>query len=84
MKSINQKKEIITTDFLQLNKVTVEPLINTAEKFKGWERRIFMAEVVRVPGSGGQSWAEREPGWNRGAIQKGLQEPESGAVILKG
>lgn len=68
-------------DFLQLNEITSELLINTAEKFEGGERRIFMAEVVKALGPGGQSEAERELGWNRGTIRKGLSELETGIII---
>ena len=68
-------------NFLQLNKITAELLINTAEKFENWERRIFMAEVVNALGPGGQREAERELGWNRVTIRKGLEELESGIII---
>lgn len=68
-------------DFLQLNEITAELLVNTAEKFEGGERRIFMAEVVNALGPGGQCEAERELGWNRGTIRKGLQELETGIII---
>ena len=67
--------------FLQLNTVTADLLMNTAERFDDWKRRIFMAEVVRALGPGGQREAERELGWNRGTIRKGLQEPENGIII---
>ena len=52
--------------------------IETAQKLKGHERRIFMAKVVRLLGPGGQREAERELGWNRGTIRKGRQELSSG------
>ncbi|MDM8517936.1 ISAzo13 family transposase [Desulfobacterales bacterium HSG16] len=68
-------------DFLQLNQITAELLINTAEKFEGGERRIFMAEVVNALGPGGQREAERELGWNRWTIRKGLKELETGIII---
>lgn len=56
--------------------------IDTAKQFKGSVRRIFMARVVRdVLGEGGQREAEREFGWNRGTIRKGMQELESGIPI---
>ena len=50
--------------------------IKTARRLKGYSRRIFMAEIVKAYGQGGQRWAERELGWNRGTIRKGMEELE--------
>ena len=50
--------------------------INTSKKLKGSDRRQFMAEVVKGLGRGGQIIAERELGWNRRTIRKGMQELE--------
>ena len=55
--------------------------IDTAKKLQGSHRRHFMAQVVKTLGRGGQSLAERELGWNRGTIRKGLGELESGQPI---
>jgi Rhodopirellula transposase DDE domain len=55
--------------------------INTAKKLKGSDRRQFMAEVVKGLGRGGQIIAERELGWNRRTIRKGMQELEHGMSI---
>jgi hypothetical protein len=52
--------------------------VETAEKLKGSDRRIFMAQVVKMLGKGGQRRAERELGWNRDVIRKGTRELESG------
>ncbi len=52
--------------------------VETAQKLKGHERRIFMAKVVRLLGPGGQRQAESELGWNRGTIRKGRKELSSG------
>lgn len=52
--------------------------IKTAQKLKGSERRQFMAEVVKSLGFAGQIIAERELGWNRRTIRKGMQELEHG------
>jgi len=49
----------------------------TAEKLKGSDRRQFMAEVVKSLGIGGQTWVERELGWNRRTIRNGRKELES-------
>jgi hypothetical protein len=58
--------------------------IKTAQKLKGSDRRQFMAEVVKGFGIGGQTLAERELGWNRRTIRKGMQELLSGQAIVDG
>lgn len=45
---------------------------------KGSNRRKFMARVVKGLGKGGQRQAEKELGWDRGTIRKGMCELESG------
>lgn len=50
--------------------------IETARRLKGYDRRGFMAQIVKAYGKGGQRWAERELGWNRGTIRKGTKELE--------
>jgi len=52
--------------------------IETARALKGSDRRIFMAQVVKALGKGGQRRAERELKWNRGTIRLGMHELESG------
>jgi len=49
-----------------------------ADALKGYARRIFMAQVVKALGKGGQRTAETELNWNRGTIRKGFQELETG------
>ena len=56
----------------------------TAQKLKGSDRRQFMAEVVKGLGIGGQTRAERELGWNRRTIRKGMKELLSGELIVDG
>jgi len=58
--------------------------IKTAKQLKGSNRRQFMAEVVKNLGIGGQTLVERELGWNRRTIRKGMQELESGQPIIDG
>jgi hypothetical protein len=41
-----------------------------------------MARTVQALGEGGQRLAERELGWNRGTIRKGLHELKQGIVCL--
>ena len=54
----------------------------TAQQLRGSARRLFMARTVRELGPGGQSVAERELGWNRETIRKGLHELSSGITCL--
>ena len=49
-----------------------------ADTLKGGERRVFMAQVVKALGKGGQRRAEVELGWDRHTIRKGMHELESG------
>lgn len=56
--------------------------IETAKVLRGDERRIFMARIVKMLGRGGQSYAEREFGWNRRTIRKGTHEVESGVRCI--
>jgi hypothetical protein len=57
-------------------------LLNTAKELKGSVRRMFMARAVQALGEGGQRLAERELGWNRGTIRKGMHEVECGMVCV--
>src|SRR6516225_8615252 len=52
--------------------------IETAQALKGSARRLFMARTFKDIGPGGQRYAEREFGWNRGLIRQGAHELESG------
>ena len=56
--------------------------IDTAKTLKGSARRLFMARTVKELGAGGQRRAERELGWNRQTIRKGLRELERGIICL--
>lgn len=56
-----------------------KPLLrDTAKKLKGYARRLFMAEAVEGYGRGGQNWAQKELGWNRCTIRKGMHELRCG------
>lgn len=57
-------------------------VLNTAKDLKGCARRMFMARTVQALGEGGQRLAERELGWNRGTIRKGMHEVEQGMVCV--
>lgn len=56
--------------------------VDTAKTLKGSARRLFMARTVTELGPGGQRRAERDLGWNRQTIRKGLHELECGVVCL--
>ena len=53
-------------------------LLNTAKELKGSAHRVFMARTVQALGPGGQRLAERELGWNRGTMRKGMHELRTG------
>jgi len=57
-------------------------LIDTAKQLKGSGRRQFMARTVKALGPGGASRVEREFGWNRKTIRKGMHEIDSGITCL--
>lgn len=61
---------------MELSQALKELFKNTAERLSGYERRQFMASVVKLLGYGGASQAERELGWNRGTIRKAQEEAE--------
>ncbi len=54
----------------------------TAKTLKGHARRRFLAQTVKELGPGGQRRAERELGWNRETIRKGLHELDSGLICI--
>jgi hypothetical protein len=56
--------------------------IETARSLQGSARRLFMARTVKEIGPGGQRYAARELGWNRGLISTGTHELESGFLCL--
>src|SRR6516165_4385127 len=55
-----------------------EYLQGTADSLRGSDRRLFMARTVRMLGPAGQRRAERELGWNRVTVRKGMRELTSG------
>jgi len=56
--------------------------VETAHSLKGSVRRIFMARTVRELGPGGQRRAERELGWDRATIRKGMHELTKGIICV--
>lgn len=65
-----------------LTEVWKELFIETAKELKGSGRRLFMARTAESLGPGGQRQAERELGWNRKTIRKGMRELNSGFRCL--
>lgn len=65
---------------LELTDSLKDLLKDTVERLRGTERRQFMAQVVQGLGVGGQAQAERDLGWNRGTIRKGLYELAHGPI----
>ncbi len=67
---------------MELTEAVKELLLETAKALKGSTRRMFMARAVQALGEGGQRLAERELGWNRGPIRKGMHEVEHRIVCV--
>jgi Rhodopirellula transposase DDE domain len=67
---------------LELTPSIKEILVETASKLKGSERRRFLAQIVSELGYGGQLLVEKELGWDRGTIRKGMKELESGITCI--
>jgi hypothetical protein len=67
---------------MNLTEALKQHLIQTADALKGSDRRAFMARTVQLMGRGGQRLAERELGWSRATIHKGMHELQSGIVCL--
>src|SRR5437588_6877419 len=67
---------------MELTEAVKDLLVQTAKALKGSARRLFLARTVQALGKGGQRLAERELGWNRGTIRKGMREVEHGIVCV--
>lgn len=69
---------------MELDEAVKELLRETEKALKGSTRRLFMARTVHALGEGGRGrcLVERELGWNRGTIRKGLHELKQGIVCL--
>jgi len=69
---------------MELTKTLKSIFIQVAKMLKGHDRRVFMAQIVKKLGKGGQSQAEIELGWDRGTIRKGTHELEKGIECYDG
>jgi len=76
------KKNTLGGTKMELTREVKALLLKTAKDLKGSALRMFMARTVQALGPGGQRLAERELGWNRGTIRKGMHEVEHGIVCL--
>jgi hypothetical protein len=63
---------------MELTAQVKEYLQGTADSLRGADRRLFLARTVRLLGPAGQRRAERELGWNRLTIRKGMHELSGG------
>src|SRR6266853_2463415 len=78
------KKNFLGGRRMELTEVVKELLMETAKALKGSARRMFLARTVQALGEGGQRLAERELGWNRGTIRKGMHEAAHGIACVDG
>src|SRR5260370_37998244 len=76
------KKRFLGGTRMELTEEVKALLLNTAKELKGSARRVFLGRTVRGLGPGGQRLAERELGWNRGTMRKGVHEMERGMVCV--
>ena len=66
----------------KLSAQVLETICSAARKLTGIARRAFQAEVCRDYCNGSARIAERTFGWSRVAVQKGLDEQETGTIIV--
>src|SRR5437764_14776436 len=76
------KKSFLGGTTMELTEEVKALVLSTAKELKGSACRMFMARTVQALGQGGQRLVERELGWNRGTIRKGMHEVEQGMVCL--
>lgn len=57
-------------------------LVETALKLKGAFKRRFQAQTVLELGHGGSLLTQKELGWDRDTIRKGLKELKSGITCI--
>ncbi len=67
---------------MELTEAVKGLLREAAQALKGSERRRFLARTVEELGPGGQRRAERERGWSRVTIRKGLRELRRGVTCV--
>lgn len=67
---------------MELTEAFKTVLQETAQTLRGAQRRRFLAQTVEALGPGGQRRAERELGWDRKTIRKGLLELHAGMTCI--
>jgi Rhodopirellula transposase DDE domain len=63
---------------IRLTESVKKMLIETALKLSGASKRHFQAQTVMELGYGGKSLAQKELGWDRGTLRKGINELKTG------
>ena len=63
---------------MELTEAWTTLLVETDKQLKSSARRVFMARTMHALGKGGQRKAERDLGWSRTTIRKGMHELKSG------
>jgi len=75
---MGDRKIVLPTRPIEQITFELKAALNDAKnKLKGSDRRQFMAQIVKSLGPGAQRRAQRELGWNRNTIIKGLKELKS-------
>lgn len=69
---------------MELTSKVKELLIEGAKQLQGYARRLFLARAVEAMGPRGQRRAQRELGWDRETIRKGLHELRAGVECVDG
>ncbi len=67
---------------MELTEEVKDLLKETASQLKGAARRRFQAQTVISLGYGGQLLAQKELGWDRNTIRKGIRELTSGITCV--
>jgi transposase len=76
---MGDRKTAVPTRSIEKITPELKVALNEAKnKLRASDRRQFMAQIVKSLGPGGQRRAQRELGWNRNTIIKGLKELNSG------
>jgi transposase len=61
-----------------LNNETKQVIKDACTRLTGWKRRAYQAKMTNTYFQGSARKAERELGWGRASVQKGLNETDSG------
>lgn len=67
---------------IELTDSVKELFLDIASQLKGAARRRFQAQIVVELGYGGQLLAQKELGWDRNTIRKGIKELTSGITCV--